>query len=95
MPSHGVQEMTTSLRARVGIVLLNEFYLTKKWTVWELRELMKLLTSNEVRLLPVLYSMDFKQLGDQMKELSEADNSAVKGQAGVTQRCWENSRGSP
>ena len=68
-----------ALRARVGIILLDEFYLNKKWTAWELREMMKLLTSGEVRLLPVLYSMTFEQLGKQMKELSEADSSTVRG----------------
>ena len=74
-----MQEMKSALRARVGIVLLDEFYLSKKWTVWELREMMQLLTSGEVRLLPVLYSMTFQQLSDQLEKLSAADSSSVRG----------------
>ena len=71
--------MMTSLCAPVGVVVLDSVYLTKEWPVKELRRLMELLTSGQVRVLPVMYNMSYKDLGDLLKRLAATDSSASDG----------------
>ena len=74
-----LQVMMKSLQAPVGVVLLDDVYLTKEWPVRELRRIMELLTDGKVRVLPVMYNMTYRDLGDLMKRLSDTDSSASKG----------------
>ena len=71
--------MTSLEQAPVGVVVLDEFYLTKKWPVQELRRLMELLTSGKVCVVPVMYDMTFEQVGEVMERLSKADSTASGG----------------
>ena len=63
--------------------------------VWELRDMMQLLTSGEVRLLPVLYSMTFQQLSDHLEKLLAADAALSGGPTRTMRRCWRSLRGLP
>ncbi len=74
-----LQVMTKSLQAPVGVVLLDDVYLTKEWPVRELRRIMELLTDGKVCVLPVMYNMTYRDLSDLMKRLSDTDSSASKG----------------
>lgn len=71
--------MMKSLNAPVGVILLDEVYLTKEWPVRELRRMMELVTSGQARVLPVMYNITFQDLEDLMDRLSVTESSATGG----------------